>query len=63
MTPTPCHPRVQCGWTALIWSAMNGHVEVARLLLEGKADIHAAAQVRRGAQGMRTRRANLVRLG
>ncbi len=57
------HPRVQDGTTALIKSAQNGHVEVARLLLEGKADIHAATQVRREAQGMRNRRANLVRLG
>ena len=54
---------MQAGVTALIMSAANGKVEVARLLLEGKADIHAAMQVRRGAQGMRTRRANLVRLG
>jgi hypothetical protein len=45
---------VQGCFTALYVSAEFGHVEVARLLLEGKADIHAALQVRRGAQGMRT---------
>ena len=44
VTPSNC-PRWQDGWTALIMSAQNGHVEVARLLLESKADIHAATQV------------------
>jgi hypothetical protein len=35
-------------------SAQDGHFEVVRLLLDSKADIHAATQVRRAAQGMRT---------
>jgi ankyrin repeat protein len=51
---------VQNGFTALIKSAQNGHVEVARLLLDSRADIHAATQVRRAAQGVRTRPANLL---
>ena len=51
------------GWTALILSALNGHVEVARLLVDSRADIHAANKVRRAAQGVRTRPANLLRLG
>jgi hypothetical protein len=37
----------QHGATALISSAQNGHVEVARLLLLSKADIHAADWVSR----------------
>ena len=36
---------MQDGWTALITSAQNGHVDVAQLLLESKADIHEATQV------------------
>ena len=35
----------QDGRTVLITSAAGGHVEVARLLLEKGADIHAAVQV------------------
>jgi ankyrin repeat protein len=54
---------VQDGFTALIVSAQNGHVEVVRLLLDSRADIHAANKVRRAAQGVRTRPANLLRLG
>ncbi len=41
----PVNPRVQDGATALIWSAENGHLDVARLLLDSKADIHAANKV------------------
>ena len=44
---TLCQPRVQDGWTALHASAQNGHIEVARLLLDSKADIHAATEVPR----------------
>ncbi len=58
---TVYRPRVQNGWTALIGSAENGHAEVARLLLDSRADIHAATQVRRAAQGVRTRPANILR--
>ncbi len=54
---------MQDGRTALIVSALNGHAEVVRLLLDSRADIHAATQVRRAAQGVRTRPANLLRLG
>jgi ankyrin repeat protein len=63
MTTVPCRPRAQDGWTALIYSASFGHVEVARLLLDSRADIHAAKKVRRAAQGVRTRPANMLRLG
>jgi hypothetical protein len=45
----PCHPCEQGGWTALIQSAQNGHLEVARLLLDSKADTHAATKVPRSA--------------
>jgi hypothetical protein len=38
-------PRVQGGRTALINSAQSGNLEVVRLLLESKADIHAASEV------------------
>ena len=38
-------------------------MEVARLLLESKADIHAAAQVPQAAQAMRTKPAKLLRRG
>ena len=38
---------MQDGVTALYMSAQNGHVEVARVLLESKADIHAASTVPR----------------
>ena len=27
------------GWTALIWSAKQGHLETVRILLEHKADL------------------------
>ncbi len=40
---------MQAGRTALYVSAGSGHVEVARLLLESKADIHAADTVPRSA--------------
>jgi hypothetical protein len=41
----------------MILSAQEGHVEVARLLINSKADIHAASKVPSAAQGtgMRTR--------
>ncbi len=42
---TADRPRVQAGGTALIVSASNGNLEMARLLLESKADIHAADKV------------------
>jgi hypothetical protein len=35
----------------MIASADSGHVEVARLLLNSKADIHAASKVPSAAQG------------
>ena len=54
---------MQDGATALIQSASSGHVEVARLLLDSKADIHAATQVPQAAQAMCTKAANLLRLG
>ncbi len=54
---------LQDGYTAIIASAQNGHVEVAMLLLNSGADIHAASKVRRAAQGMRIRPNNLLRLG
>ena len=41
------HPRAQDGKTALMVSAQDGHMEVARLLLDSKADIHAADKVPR----------------
>ena len=55
--------RAQAGFTALYVSAQNGHLEVARLLLESKADSHAAAQVPQAAQAMRTKPAELLRRG
>jgi hypothetical protein len=49
-TPPPpsCRHRrgMQNGWTALIVSAQNGHLEVALLLLDSNADIHAASKVK-----------------
>ncbi len=53
---------MQYGYTALIKSAGHGNVEAAQLLLESKADIHAATQVPQAAQAMRTKPANLLRL-
>jgi hypothetical protein len=38
---------VQNGATALFVCAQDGHLEVARLLLDSGADIHTAIKVRR----------------
>jgi ankyrin repeat protein len=36
---------LQTGDTALIAASLSGRLEVVRLLIEGKADIHAASKV------------------
>jgi ankyrin repeat protein len=36
----------QEGRTALIWAAMNGHTEVVKALIEGRADVEAKEKVR-----------------
>ncbi len=37
--------RRQVGWTALFWSCLAGHADVARLLAKGKADVNAKDEV------------------
>ncbi len=37
-------PSMQAGLTGLVMASMNGHVDVARLLLESKADANLADQ-------------------
>ncbi len=39
------HQNMQDGFTALIGSATNDHLEVVRLLLDSKAEIHEASKV------------------
>jgi hypothetical protein len=36
----------QEGRTALIWAAMNGHTEVVKALIEGRANVEAKEKVR-----------------
>ena len=40
-----CWIRYQDGFTALHYAAMNGHIEVARLLLDGRADVNSKDEV------------------
>ena len=51
----------QFGWTPLCWAAMQGHPEVARLLLKAGADVSATTTVSErsvgdGGMGVRTSR-------
>ena len=41
--------RAQNGWTALIWTALNGKADCARLLLDAGADTNATNEARASA--------------
>ncbi len=43
----PPIPPPQDGWTGLILASQNGRADVVRLLLDSRADIHAATKVGR----------------
>jgi ankyrin repeat protein len=36
---------VKNGWTALVWTSHNGHLEVTKLLIDAGADVHAQCEV------------------
>ena len=36
---------MQCGYTALMWAAYNGHVNVVQCLVEAGANLEAADKV------------------
>lgn len=43
---TGCVCTVQGGWTALMWAAYKGRVEVAKVLLENGANPNTTGQVK-----------------
>jgi ankyrin repeat protein len=36
----------QCGWTAIIFAAKSGHVDIVKALIETGADVNAIDSVR-----------------